>query len=553
MTSNSHSTDIGTNGLQLHKPAPAVFHQLALKEQLHQIHLAHGKDKYNLIFNSSKPELLVPRLHPQELYLTINEIGAEDSLELIALASAKQIALILDLDCWDRDTLDPEATLTWLEFLQHCDEEKICQLARETEPETLALMLKKHLTIIRGLEAYDDDDAENAKRMESIYDIEYRSEDAAKIIGGLIRVWQEREQNHFLQIMEILRSESELILEEEVYQRRSARLLDLGIIPLLEAREIYAWVDPQTFSTQDKKDFQLEAETLPSPMALLKAATPQHLLAGILEDGIPHEIACEMLHLVNRKLSADNVDLSTTSAIRDALQETYDSLNLALEYLAKKDIEKASQIFHDTWLQRLFQLGHSLISREVKRAKAIKNQSIFNYFDEPETLFIDLLTQQPVRFYCKGCSECPADISAINTMEQLLQIEGRLTQLEALSGLFCGPFACLLQELPPKTEDSHSLSGILMTAVANQALGHSFSPAPLDQTQLSQLKKHTIDANKPTESFGEVTRRIILTADNSCSFFAINCLEQWCNFFHLFDGNLSSVENQGFLILVGKR
>ncbi len=532
---------------------PIAFHQLPIKEQLAQIHLAHGKDKHQLIFNCSKPEVLVPRLHPQELYLTINELGAEDSLELISLASTDQIALILDLDCWDRDTLDPDASLNWLDFLQNCDEDKICQLAREAEPETLALMLKKHLTIIRGLEAYDDDDAENAKRLEAIYDIEYRSEDAAKIIGALIKVWQEREQDHFLQIMEILRSESETILEEEVYQRRSARLLDLGIIPLLEAREIYAWVNPETFSTQDKKDFQLEAETLPNPMALLKAATPHHLLAGILEDGIPHEIACEMLHLVNRKLSADNVDLSLPAAIREALQETYDCINLALEYLAKKDLEKASLIFHDTWLQRLFQLGHSLISREVNRARAIKKQTVFNYFDESQTLFVDLLTQQPVRFYCEGCSASPDNISPISTMEQIQRIEGRLTQLESLIKLFCGPFACLLRELSPEAKDSHSLSGILMTAMANQALGHGFSPTPLDLTQLSQLKNHTIVANKPTEPFSSNTRQTILTADNSCSFFAYNCLEQWCDFFRLFDENLSSPEGQDFLLLVGKR
>lgn len=72
---------------------PIAFHQMPLKEQLLQIHQAQGKEKYRLIFNSSKPEIIVPRLHPQELYLTVNELGAEDSLELIALASPGQITL----------------------------------------------------------------------------------------------------------------------------------------------------------------------------------------------------------------------------------------------------------------------------------------------------------------------------------------------------------------------------------------------------------------------------------------------------------------------------
>lgn len=410
---------------------PVAFHQMPLKEQLLQIHQAQGKEKYNLILHSSKPEIVVPRLHPQELYLTVNELGAQDSLELISLATPAQITLILDLDCWDLDTLNPESALNWLEFLSNCDEEKIRQLARETEPEILALMLGKHLTIIRGLEAYDDDDAENAKRLESIYDIEYKSEDAAKILGSLFNIWQEREQNHYLQIMEIIRSESMLILEEEVYQRRSARLLDLGIVPTMDARVIYTRINPQSFVVGDKKDFRLEADSLPNPLALLKTVTPHHFLAAVLEDGIPHELACEMLHLVNRKFSADQIDLSSPTEVREALQQTYDNINLALQYLAGKNLDQATEIFHTTWLQRLFQLGHTLISHEQERAGTIKQDPLFANLEESATLFIDLLTQQPARHYCKECDKCHSEICAINTMEQIHHIDQRLSQLES--------------------------------------------------------------------------------------------------------------------------
>ena len=419
------------NNLQRSATVPVAFHQMPLKEQLLQIHQAQGKDKYNLILNSSKPEIVVPRLHPQELYLTVNELGAQDSLELISLATPAQITLILDLDCWDLDTLNPESALNWLEFLANCDEEKIRQLAREMEPEILALMLGKHLTIIRGLEAYDDDDAENAKRMEAIYDIEYKSDDAAKILGSLFNIWQEREQNHYLQIMEIIRSEIMLTLEEEVYQRRSARLLDLGIVPTMDARVIYTRINPQTFAVGDKLDFRLEADSLPNPLALLRTATPHHFLAAVLEEGIPHELACEMLHLVNRKFSADQIDLSSTPEVREALQQTYDNLNLALQYLADKDLNQATGIFHTTWLQRLFQLGHTLISHEQERAGTIKKDPLFANLDESATLFIDLLTQQPPLHYCPGCDTCPSEICAINTMEQIHRISEHLSLIES--------------------------------------------------------------------------------------------------------------------------
>lgn len=407
------------------------YHELPLKEQLVHIQKARGKAKYNLIFNSKKPEIAVPRLHPQELYLTINELGAVDALDLIALASPEQITLALDLDCWQRDRLDPETSLDWLEFLLNCGEEKICQIARDMEPEILSLMLKKHLTITRGIEAYDDDDAENAKRLESLYDIDYRSEDAAKIIGAIIRVWQELEQNHFLQIMEIIRSEQLPVLEEEVFQKRNLRLLDYGIIPENEAKSIYALVDPISFSTGDKSDFHIEAEALPSPLAILNCAIPPNLFAAVLESGISHETACELLHLVNRKFSADAIDLTSERDIAQTLQTTYDTLNLALEYLVGNDSEAAAEIVSNTYIQRLFQLGHSLIKNTQVRAEILLKMAYSESFDESTTLFLDALLQHPPRFYHAGDEDIPPTLNPINTLKQLQQIELNLSKIEA--------------------------------------------------------------------------------------------------------------------------
>ena len=263
---------------------PEEYNALTANEQLSMIHQARGKQKYDLIINSQNNEKLVPQLHPQELYLTINELGAEYSTELLALASPEQFTTLLDLDCWDQDNLSPILSLHWLELLLGTGEDKVCQLAREMEPEVLALFLKKHLFIIRGLEAYDDDDAENAKRLEGVYDIQYSSENAAKIIGAILKILQDREQQSYLYIMEMIRGENATVLEENVYQDRSNRLLDLGIIPAIEAKDIYSYRDPETFTPGGKSDFHLEADSLQHPAALLACATPETCL---LKSSVP--------------------------------------------------------------------------------------------------------------------------------------------------------------------------------------------------------------------------------------------------------------------------
>ncbi|MCK4691331.1 MAG: hypothetical protein KAT20_05965, partial [Desulfuromonadales bacterium] len=197
------------------------YNALTTTEQLEMIRQAHGKQKYDLIINSDYAETLTPQLHPQELYLTVNELGAEYAIELLMLASPEQIITLLDLDCWNRDSLSEVLSLHWLELLLNTGEKQVCRLAKKIGSEIWALFLKKHLTIIRGLEAYDDDDADNARRLESIYDIEYASENAAKIIGALLQIIWRNDQETYLLIMETIRSENLSLLEEEVFQARN--------------------------------------------------------------------------------------------------------------------------------------------------------------------------------------------------------------------------------------------------------------------------------------------------------------------------------------------
>ncbi len=314
----------------------AEFNKLTSPEQLDIIRSVPGKEKYNLITNAHQADKLVPKLHPQEIYLLVNELGAEDVPELLNLASPEQINLLLDMDCWDGDNLSSVLTLHWLELLLNTSHEKICQLIRDLEPEILALFLKKHLTITHGIEVFDSDEIDNAKRLESLYDIDYASEKAAKVIGALLRIWMEQEQDCYLLVMEMIRSELLTCLEEEVYQTRNNRLLDIGILPGIEAKSLYTYVAPDQFTPGGKVNFQLEAEELNSPKGLLANAEPCNLLADILAAGIDHAAACELLLLVNRKMSADNIDLSAVREVSETIQSTYDTLNLALEYLSGK-------------------------------------------------------------------------------------------------------------------------------------------------------------------------------------------------------------------------
>ncbi len=525
----------------------AEYRQLTTDDQLEIVRHATGKQKLDLIIESGNPKRIVTRLHPQELFLTVVELGAESAGELINLANTDQITTMLDLDCWDEDSLSPVISLRWLELILDCGEEKSCLLAEQFEPELLALFLKKHLEVIRGIEVYDDDDSENARRLESLYDIHYHSEDAAKIIGRLLKIWQEQAQESYLLIMEMIRSENLSTLEEEAYGARNNRLLDLGIAPKHEAMNLYAQVNIENLPLGSKKNFKLEAEGLQAPNALLALAEPGNLLAEVFAQGVDHETACELMMLLNRKMSADNIDLSSAASVRESLQEVFDLINLGLEYLSQNDPARATKLFAESYHLHLFQAGYNLLKKQRDRGMKLAESSLYPYFDYPELLFLDSLIQRPARLYQAATDDHDSYLQTIRSIPVLQVVEKRLDQLEALQQLFTEKLRFPLADNDSE-EEPPSLSGLLMTAVANAALGRAFAPTPLSRADLVQLKQGYDNDIRALEKLAGQLRSALDGSVTDLEFFINFSLENWDDFFTELDENAEILPFEGFLI-----
>ena len=525
-----------------------TFKTLDNAAQLLWVQQAQGKQRHELIMQARAPERLVSRLHPQDLYLTFSALAPESALELLSLATTEQITTLLDLDCWDGDTLSSVLSLRWLELLLATGEDRVRALVRDLEPELLALFLKKHLTITRGLEAYDDDSMENANRLESLYDIDYHNEDAAKIIGALLKIWSEQEQESYLLIMEMIRSEQLSVLEEEVYQARRNRLLDLGLAPPVEARGIYSYREPERFQPGGKQDFSLEAEAMPYPAALLARAQPGRLLAEVISAAIDPHSACELLMLANRKMSADHVDLSSAQAVTDAIRSTYDTLNLALEYLCGENPDRAEEVFRTTYLLELYQLGHSLVVRARRRGQALAAGPVGPFLDYPAVLLLEALNGEPATLYLHDTTQRPGEIRTLSGLPELRLLEARLAELEILETLFCRHFPFSVPDPEDFSGDPPTLSRIFMTAVANQILGRGFTPAPLSAEQLAQLKDCSLDAEHLKPELLNDMRRLLQHPAGDCSSFLELCRELWEDFFRLESVSSEIPESFGFLL-----
>lgn len=519
----------------------AELNQMSQAQRLDVIRHARGKAKYDMLLDAKDAEALAPLLHPQEIYLTISEIGPEYAAELLMLASTEQIISLIDLDCWESDILDAKSTLKWLALLHEAGPEKACRTLAEMDPELVVMMLKKFLHITAGLEAYDsDDDNENANRLEGIYTIEYISEEAAKICGGLLKALQQEDQLTYIMLMESTRSELDSVLEEQVYQQRCARLFDFGFVPPLEARSIYTLIDPQTFQLTQGKNFDLEAGGLPSPLAILQLVEPGGLLAATLAKGLSHELATELCLLANRKMAADRVDISNETEVRKALEPLYHSLNLGLEFLAQRDAAPATDLFARHYLSQIFQVGHSLIQRLVDRARNQAAISTLARLDEPYRQFLAGLQQQPPGLVGSLVTGQPPKPRAISTLKDLAEIEKILAQIEAQHHLFEQLFAPQMTtlDLTSCNIDEHQeleLAELLLTALANQLLTGRFELKPVAAEQLPRL--HAIICQHQrlkAAPFAEI-RRQFKSDFPACADYFDACLESWQVNFCLLD------------------
>ena len=86
-----------------------------------------GSEIVNRILDQEHPEKMVRSLPHIDLYWLMKKIGEDDALPLFKLASQEQWQLLLDLEIWDRDRLEPEAAALWLGKLFQADPERFAK------------------------------------------------------------------------------------------------------------------------------------------------------------------------------------------------------------------------------------------------------------------------------------------------------------------------------------------------------------------------------------------------------------------------------------------
>ena len=512
------------------------FSRLSFAEQIDVLRCQDARQKSRLLIDAVNGAELIAQLSAQEVYLMAMERGPEYLPELLSLATPEQWTGFIDLDCWIGDEFVAAKAQRWLTTLMESDEETVFKVLRTMNFELLTLILKTELQIISGPEAIEDDDARaEAVKREGGYEISYSSENGAKLYGRLLEILQSTEVEFFIYLLEAVRAETMIMIEESVYLQRTGRLLDIGIPEPLAAQKVYSWLDPELYKAKRPSKLAPGSFTACAPGFPLTLVRPRGLLAAVLAEGVDEELAWEMANVTNKVMVADRIEMGELDQVRAVIGKVDAYLNLALEWLAGQDLAIAKQSLDECYCEDLFRLGYSLTVKLQRRGAALSRTSVAPYLDPNSKACLAALAEKPPLYFegvgdpTRGGARLFSSLFEVRSVDQWLEkieVQQQLFE-EGLQFALPDPAMLELDGCQPDDIEDITLVEFFLTALSNKLLGRDFQPLPLAEDELAGLHGMVSQSGELHPRLREETVNWLESLVPGGGDFASYCLDIW--------------------------
>ena len=352
-----------------------------LQEKRQQILALSPQEALDRILQDPQQLPLVHSFPEQDLYFLIHDIGPEDALPVLALASEKQWDHIVDLEAWQKDRIDIKSVSRWLGLLLDADPQRFIRWFLEQKLEFIEFYLFKNIEV--RVREHDQDPSELGDDFLTLDDIYYirfidppvegeanqitdaqRKAFLTKLIKHLADFDHRTYQHVMLEATHVLPAES----EENCYHWRKVRLAEKGFLPFDEAVGIYQPIKPQDIS---KYRINRIADSDDTPSLLPISLYPIRLLkednhftrALVTLAGAPQlpDIQAEFANLCNRVIVADHKTVRDRDALREIVNKACGFISLGIERLVKDQTEvnprQAAELFIKYPLTQIFRVG----------------------------------------------------------------------------------------------------------------------------------------------------------------------------------------------------
>ena len=338
------------------------------------------------ILEAAQPTALVHSMPEEDLYLLIQEIGHEDALPILALASARQWEFLVDMEVWNRDRINLEAVTKWLNLLLKTDPNRLIKWVVEEKVDFLEYYLFKNIQVVvrshdqdpsdfgDGFITYDDTFyfriMEDPPSVPSTQDVSAPFADEQRK-AVLLEIVKRLSDHDHLKYQGLLFEASGLIaaeVEEESYRLRNVRLAERGFQTFDDAIGIYQRLSPDVLKGKDRKYTLPTRSDAPLPVPFYATQLPQkeNLFAQALSFIEPGEmvmqIQSEFASLCNQIISADQNRISGKGALGTIIKKGCGYLSIGLESIAgpNKDdkAHRYAAVIQKHLLADIFRVGY---------------------------------------------------------------------------------------------------------------------------------------------------------------------------------------------------
>lgn len=463
------------------------------------------------ILDHPQPHALVRSFAEEDFFFLVHDIGPQDSLELLSMASLRQWEYLLDIESWTKDRFNLEALTRWMSLLLKADPSRFVRWAMDEKSDQLEYYLFKTSEVI--IREHDQDPSDFGDGFFTFDDVFYvrlpeeqqetdeedpeaSSEETKNnlltdLLGRIAEADHPFYQQTLLRSTQVIPAES----EEEFFRLRNVRLAEKGFVPFDEAVGIYQPVPLKNLSKREKiiRGGNKEDMFMPVPLNHLAMMDPDQIFCRALSlirmDDVFDEIQIEFAGLCNRLMAADPQPVRERDALKTVVKKACGYLGIGLQRLSGKktapDENRMAAMIRSYPLIDIFRAGYGLTADLKRKAEDWRKKSWFarnrlslHFWGERLMGVIGgLLVKRPLYFdnYKTGVL-----YREFETMTDIRRTRAALRRAMAFDDLF----SCLSMNLSdPPQQILITYKNLLLTLWARRRMGLSAAPEPIPMAQ----------------------------------------------------------------------
>lgn len=476
----------------------------ALEARRRQVMAIEPDKAMAAILDEPRPAVLVHSFAAEDLYLLIHEIGPNDSLPLLALASADQIQHILDREIWTKDGLAARRLKDWLTLVVRADARRATTWLMTDQRELTDYFLSRFVEV--RIRAHDEDPTDFGKGFVTFDNVFYFRPVAGADKSGqedffpeLLRRMAAIDLDQYHGILLESQSVIPAEYEEEALRLKNVRLAEKGLLPFEQAVGVYQPLSPERFASRPAKRYAAgEPDWLPLPLATHGALAGRgrfgRCLGLIGDETALRRVEAELAGLCNQVIVADQAPIRTRGELAPKVKKVCGYLDIGLETLAgqgRSALARSADLVQTYPLVDIFRVGYGRAAALTRRAKVWRRAAWFTAQGFPLSLWDEqglgviggLLLPRPLCYDPAG--RHPGHYREFATLADIAATDRVLDELQALDRL--------LSQIPitigsgPDVAVPLTWKSLVLTLWARHLLGLEPVLAPLSLAELRRF------------------------------------------------------------------